>query len=217
MNKQPSSTIVTRLCWGVFFLVLLFLVIQVMPRALGQREGSKERLIDAEAEWIWQNPLPQGNTLQDFFFIDTNNGFAVGASGTILRTTDGGNNWDILASGTNYDLYGVSFTDANTGTAVGNFGAILRTTDAGNNWIIQREGTSDVLYGVSFTDANNGTAVGSGGLILRTTDGGASWINQTSGTTNSLNDVFFTDANNGTSVGDNGYNSENVKWRSQLG
>ena len=83
MNKLPSSTIMTRLCWGVFFLVLLFLVIQVMPRALGQREDSKERLIDAEAEWIWQNPLPQGNTLQDFFLIDTNNGFAVGASGTI--------------------------------------------------------------------------------------------------------------------------------------
>ena len=150
MNKLPSSTIVTRLCWGVFFLVLLFLAIQVMPRALGQREDSKERLIDAEAEWIWQNPLPQGNTLQDFFFIDTNNGFAVGASGTILRTTDGGNNWNILASGTNYDLYGVSFADANNGTVVGNFGAILRTTDAGKHWTIQRDGMSDVLLAFLF-------------------------------------------------------------------
>ena len=40
-------------------------------------------------QWVWQNPLPQGNTLQDFSFIDTNNGFAVGARGTILKTTDG--------------------------------------------------------------------------------------------------------------------------------
>src|SRR6478672_6360356 len=116
MSKQPSSTIVTRLCWGVFFLVLLFLVIQVMPRALGQREGSKEPLNDAEAQWIWQNPLPQGNTLQDFFFIDTNNGFAVGARGTILKTTDGGNDWEIIAGATEDDLYGVSFTDSNIGT-----------------------------------------------------------------------------------------------------
>ena len=23
-------------------------------------------------QWVWQNPLPQGNTLQDFSFIDTN-------------------------------------------------------------------------------------------------------------------------------------------------
>ena len=63
----------------------------------------------SSGQWVWQNPLPQGNTLQDFSFIDTTNGFAVGARGTILRTTDGGNNWDILASDTNDDLYGVSF------------------------------------------------------------------------------------------------------------
>ena len=47
-------------------------------------------------QWVWQNRLPQGNTLQDFSFIDTNNGFAVGARGTILKTTDGGNNWEIM-------------------------------------------------------------------------------------------------------------------------
>ena len=34
-------------------------------------------------------------------------------------------------SGTNRDLYGVSFTDANTGTTVGGYGAILRTTEPG--------------------------------------------------------------------------------------
>ena len=45
MNKQPSSTIMTRLCWGVFFLALLFLAFQVMPRALGQR--------DARASQAW--------------------------------------------------------------------------------------------------------------------------------------------------------------------
>jgi len=155
-------------------------------------------------QWVWQNPRPQGNTLQDFSFIDTNNGFAVGARGTILKTTDGGNNWELITGETEDDLYGVSFTDANIGTVVGNFGAILRTTDAGSHWTIQRDGMSDVLYGVSFTDANNGTAVGSDGLILRTTNGGTNWIPQTGGTSNILNHVLFTDANNGTAVGDNG-------------
>jgi photosystem II stability/assembly factor-like uncharacterized protein len=96
-------------------------------------------------QWVWQNPLPQGNTLQDFSLVDTNTGFAVGARGTILKTTDGGNNWEILAGETEDDLYGVSFTDSNIGTVVGNFGAILRTTDAGNHWTIQGEGISDVL------------------------------------------------------------------------
>src|SRR4029077_11217469 len=142
----------------------------------------------SSGQWVWQNPIPQVNTLQDFSFIDTNNGFAVGARGTILRTTDGGNNWELIAGATEDDLYGVSFIDSNIGTVVGNFGAILRTTDAGSHWTIQREGISDVLFGVSFTDPNNGTAVGSDGLILRTTDGGTNWIPQTSGTTNLLND-----------------------------
>jgi photosystem II stability/assembly factor-like uncharacterized protein len=119
----------------------------------------------SSGQWVWQNPLPQGNTLQDFSFIDTNNGFAVGAIGTILRTTDGGNNWNILASGTNDDLYSVAFTDSNTGTAVGNFGAILRTTDAGNHWTIQRDGMADVLFGVSFYGCEYRTAVGSDGLF----------------------------------------------------
>src|ERR1051325_10423631 len=160
--------------------------------------GSPSRL------WLWQNPLPQGNTLQDFCLVDANNGFAVGARGTILKTTDGGHNWSLITGATEDDLYGVSFTDPNTGTVVGNFGAILRTTDAGNHWSVQRDGMSDVLFGVSFPDANTGTAVGSDGLILRTTNGGTNWVPQTSGTPNNLNDVSFTDTSNGTAVGDNG-------------
>jgi photosystem II stability/assembly factor-like uncharacterized protein len=137
-------------------------------------------------QWIWQNPLPQGNTLQDFSFIDTNNGFGVGARGTIIKTTDGGNSWLLISDETEDDLYGVSFINSNIGTVVGNFGAILRTTDAGSHWTIQRDGMSDVLFGVSFTDANTGTAVGSDGLILRTTNGGTNWNQQTSGTSTFL-------------------------------
>src|SRR5262249_5864759 len=65
-------------------------------------------------QWVWQNRLPQGNTLQGFSFGDINNGFAVGARGTILRTTDRGNNWQLITGETEDDLYGVSFTDSNT-------------------------------------------------------------------------------------------------------
>src|SRR5689334_6126344 len=81
-----------------------------LPAKLSSRIGAGSSV----GQWVWQNPLPQGNTLQDFSFVDTNNGFAVGARGTILRTTDGGTSWDILASGTDDDLYGVAFTDSNT-------------------------------------------------------------------------------------------------------
>src|SRR6266513_2927868 len=38
MKKQRTRTIITAFRWGSFFVVLLILVIQVMPRALGQRD-----------------------------------------------------------------------------------------------------------------------------------------------------------------------------------
>ena len=40
-------------------------------------------------------------------------------AGTILRTTDGGNEWNGQVSGTTNLLFGLSFVDANTGAAVG--------------------------------------------------------------------------------------------------
>ena len=126
----------------------------------------------SSAKWRWQNPLPQGNNLRAASLVDANTGTLVGDYGTIVRTTDGGNNWTIQSSGTTEILWGVSFTDGNNGTAVGENGTILRTTDGGAHWSPQTSGTALNLRAVSFTDANSGTAVGEGGVILRTTDGG---------------------------------------------
>ncbi len=55
-------------------------------------------------------------------------------TGTILRTTDGGETWTFQASRTGNHLFGVSFVDANTGTAVGDLGIVLRTMDGGETW-----------------------------------------------------------------------------------
>ncbi len=144
------------------------------------------------------------NTLYCVSFSDANNGTAVGASGTILRTSNGGTDWITQISGISNDLRSVSFTDVNNGTAVGASGTILRTTNGGTNWTAQTSGISNTLYGASFTDANNGTAVGASGKILHTTNGGTDWITQTSGISSILYGVSFTDANNGTAVGAGG-------------
>ena len=37
------------------------------------------------AQWTWQNPLPQGNSLSSIDFYDSNTGFAVGQLGTIVK------------------------------------------------------------------------------------------------------------------------------------
>jgi hypothetical protein len=67
--------------------------------------------VEAGARWVWQNPLPQGNTLYGVSFTNPNTGTATGDNGTIIRTTDGGNSWVIQSSGTTNTLYGVSFAD----------------------------------------------------------------------------------------------------------
>ena len=57
-----------------------------------------------DGTWVWQNPLPQGNRLLDTAFVNASTGWAVGESGTIIHTTDGGDTWVGQDSGTIYDL-----------------------------------------------------------------------------------------------------------------
>src|SRR5436305_15121990 len=131
---------------------------------VGARAGS------SRARWVWQNPIPQWNTLHDVSFVDGSTGTATRHNGTIIRTTDGGNSWVIQSSGTTNTLYGVSFTDVSHGTAVGASGTIVRTTDGGNTWSGDTSGITDGLLAVSSTEANRETALGENVVIARTTE-----------------------------------------------
>ena len=114
-----------------------------------------------QAGWFWQNPLPQGNTLQSVCFIDNNTGYAVGWLGTIIKTTDGGSNWSILNSGTLNYLSAVQFPlDAQTGYAVGNKGSILKTTNNGATWVGQFSDSLHFFSSICFpVDAQTGYVI----------------------------------------------------------
>jgi photosystem II stability/assembly factor-like uncharacterized protein len=58
-------------------------------------------------------------------FIDDNSGWAIGRSGTILRTEDAGAAWVEQESGTKQNLYGLYFIKK-AGWAVGGDGMLLR-------------------------------------------------------------------------------------------
>lgn len=156
---------------------------------------------NAQEGWFWQNPLPQGNELQDVFFTDENNGWAVGILGTILQTTNGGTYWTFQTSGNNKHLTSVYFIDSNNGWVAGEFGKILNTTNGGFSWLNQTAPINDI-WSVYFTDINNGWIVGVNGNICRTTNGGTDWLVQSSGTNHFLHSVNFTDVNNGWAVGE---------------
>jgi photosystem II stability/assembly factor-like uncharacterized protein len=147
-------------------------------------------------QWYWQNPLPQGNLLYSVFFTDSNNGYAAGELGTIIKTTDGGTTWTIYHSGRHSSLNSIFFTDFNTGYAAGG-NLILKTTDAGSTWNTILSGSGYGIHSIFFPTDSVGYTVGANGEILKTTDAGISWTHQNSGITDYLECVYFTDQNTG--------------------
>src|SRR5687768_11852822 len=79
---------------------------------------------NAEAEWFWQNPWPQGKDLRAVAVPDAETVFAV-SGGLVLKSTDGGGTWtmqNVQPSGSNLGLVDISCADANTCMAVGSEG-----------------------------------------------------------------------------------------------
>ena len=115
--------------------------------------------------------------LYDVHFSDDRNGWICGDYGLIWKTTDGGNTWAPLTSGTILPLRGLSFSDAQNGWAVGDQGTILHTKDAGATWKRQEAGTSEHFLDVAFLDDRTGFAIGVFATLLQTEDGGEHWEN----------------------------------------
>lgn len=108
--------------------------------------------------------------------LDSSTGWAVGNTGLILKTTDGGSTWNSQTSGTTTNLRSVHFADANQGWAVGVSGLILISTDGGTSWTQETSGVSTELRRVFFVNANTGYAVGATGTILKRTSGPTTFV-----------------------------------------
>ena len=152
--------------------------------------------LQAQQAWHWQNPLPQGNDLEGVHSFNQTTAIAVGSTGTIIKTTDGGCGWIFKTSSTNESLRAVFFVNDQVGWVAGNHGIILKTADGGETWIIQNNNPTYTLYSIHFIDVNTGWAVGSSGKILKTTNGGSTWTTTSFGS-NVFSSVSFADENYG--------------------
>jgi len=125
----------------------------------------------AFSQWIPQN----SNTTQaisDIHFIDNSLGFASGSNGTILKSDDGGENWQNLMSNSSHAFNCVFGVDINN-IFVGRLS--LKTTTNGNSFF--DIGGLDSLGGVKdihFFNNSDGLILNSGG-VLKTNDGGSTW------------------------------------------
>jgi len=154
------------------------------------------------------------NDLNDVFFLNGNNGWAVGRQGKIVMTTTGGTaTWLSQNSGTTKDLNKVFMVNSTCGYAVGDDGAVIKYN--GSTWSVLNISYSQDMHGVYFLDANTGWISGDWGRIMMTTDGGATWITQVNNSmyTNLFYDIHMVNANDGWAVGTSGrvlhYNGSN--------
>ena len=123
--------------------------------------------------------VPGGARITDHLygtrFVTADDGWAVGAFGTIFRTHDGGRSWDAQVSGTLEQLFSVDFADVRTGWAVGRAGVIVHTSDGGTTWRLQATPKEQHLFKVRVIDAQRAWAVGDWGTVLATRNGGQTW------------------------------------------
>jgi photosystem II stability/assembly factor-like uncharacterized protein len=120
-------------------------------------------------------PHQEYDAYLDVCFPSRTTGWAVGAGGTILTTTDAGRSWTFQQTPTDHDLVAVEFCDALHGLAVGDDGTIVRTVDGGSHWTTVRSGTTGTLADVCVIDTKRAWAVGWDGVRLQTQDGGKTW------------------------------------------
>jgi photosystem II stability/assembly factor-like uncharacterized protein len=173
--------------------ILIFLVISIFV-------SSK---IFSHYGWITQQ-TNTGNHIISVFFPTTNVGYATGWYGTILKTTNGGNNWISQNYSYPWGFEAVYFSSENTGWITGEGGTIIHTTNGGQTWYPQNSGTNVIFIFIRFINSLTGWAAGYNGTIVKTTDGGNTWISQYTGVSSNLTCVFFINANSGWASGDNG-------------
>ncbi|MGI9648403.1 MAG: YCF48-related protein, partial [Acidimicrobiia bacterium] len=158
-----------------------------------------DNLVVTFSPWAEQSaPVEDWN---DVDFVDNEIGFVVGTGGAAARTTDGGESWSAMTTGTSRNLHSVSFVDSLVGFAVGANDSIIKSVNGGSDWTSLDSPSNKTLRGVDFLDASIGYAVGDGDTILKTIDGGAIWTAQDSPESKALYSVDFLDADIGYAVG----------------
>ncbi len=156
------------------------------------------------AQWIQQNSGTT-NYLNDVFCISEDTVVVVGNFGTILRTTNGGTQWNTISCPTTEHLNRVKFADSQTGYAVGDNGVVLKTTDAGQTWQSLNTGYNTYFTAISCISADTVYIGGFDELILKTTDGGLSWTTEHTGGWHHIKDIQMISDTLGYAVSDTAY------------
>lgn len=152
--------------------------------------------------WIQNTQIePSGNFNAINFPQDPSTGYIACDSGNVQITSDGGNNWLKVSTGTHANLKGIHFINPSTGYVLGEAGTVLKTMDGGVSWEPKPPQTSLDFYGLFVLDEQRVFVVGDSGAIFHTTDAGGNWEQIVVHTSARLLDIYFKEDNNGWAVG----------------
>jgi photosystem II stability/assembly factor-like uncharacterized protein len=153
-------------------------------------------------------PNPERRSLNSVFFTETNHGYVAGV-GIILKTNDGGQNWQTVFSQPNdgsdglFHFNEIFFIHPDTGFVVGQVvdrsqaGIMLRSDDQGQHWAPVALPANSGLNDIFFVNSSLGLAVGNRGLIFKTMNGGKDWTMAPSGVDADLLHIFMFDSDTG--------------------
>ncbi|VAW87092.1 FIG002465: BNR repeat protein [hydrothermal vent metagenome] len=134
---------------------------------------------DQGHNWL-QAEVPTRVMLTGTFLLNHQNIWAVGHDATIIKSNDGGKNWQLSyrAPDKETPLLDIWFKDQNNGFAIGGYGLFLETQDGGKNWTQRWISEEDDFHLNHITATEKGTLfiAAESGVVYRSTDEGASWI-----------------------------------------
>jgi photosystem II stability/assembly factor-like uncharacterized protein len=111
--------------------------------------------------------------------FNDSSGFAVGAHGRIVKTTDRGNDWERIDNSTSHPYYGIGFFDELNGIATLEPTAqdiIMMTNDGGYSWYEKQIDAGSNFYDMSLPSKNVGYLLANyNDKLVKTTNGGIDW------------------------------------------
>lgn len=150
-------------------------------------------------------------------FLNEQIGYGVGAGGTLLFTTVGGQDWVQLPTDTSDRVEAVNFSDSTHGWIAGANGLLRLTTDGGGTWKHYPTLLPTDLHTLAFSAPDRGWAGGDEGAIYRYD--GVEWTPLALPGSPDVADLVFVDAQQGWAAADGAiYHTTNGgdSWTTQI-
>jgi photosystem II stability/assembly factor-like uncharacterized protein len=177
-------------------------VFRFATRELGWARDAEGRLhVTQDGGLLWRSlALPPGCSDVGF---EAAAWLAVCSRGSAYRSTDGGQRWQELFTGSTDTLRKVKALGGGRWLVLGDQ-QMLRTDDGGQRWSVQTLSQAGLLADLDCPDAQRCWVVGWQGQAYASQDGGISWRAQRTDTRVNLVRVQFVDTKTGWIHGDNG-------------